>query len=409
MEYSSFATSSGRLLLMTPLSWTIFGFAVAGVLYWFMLFVRIARALPSIPRVEDADALPDVAEKLSIVIPAHNESRVIADSVRGLRAQVGVEFEAIYVLDRCTDNTRELLIAAAEGDPRIRYIENPHCPDDWAGKCNAARMGAEHATGTWILFTDADCRFGETLVRSMLRIAQSKDTALLSALGRLTFGRSFERQLQPVTTMVLMRIFPLDKANREDRCWPFANGQFLMFKRDAYDRIGGHAAVKDDLLEDLAFAKRLHEAGQRIGVVDAGTRMEVSMYDNPRAMRQGWTRIFIESCGRRPRTLRMKALEFFTTGVVLPIAACAAMLTSGSYEDDIAAFLLLFTSGALSLGWMIITLTWMHGLFHAPYRGICFHPYASWIVARWLLDGARILEKREPVRWGGREYVLKPR
>ncbi|MSR41594.1 MAG: glycosyltransferase [Phycisphaerales bacterium] len=394
---------------MTPFSWTIFAFAAAGALYWIMLFVRIARALPAIPRVEDADAMSEASGKISIVIPAHNECRVIAASVRGLRAQVGVDFEAIYVLDRCTDDTRALLIAAAEGDPRIRFVENAHCPDDWAGKCFAASVGAAEAKGDWILFTDADCRFGETLVRSMLRIAMQRQTALLSALGRLTFGRSFERQLQPVATMVLMRIFPLDKANREERCWPFANGQFLLFKREAYESIGGHAIVKDDLLEDLAFAKRLHEAGRRIGVVDAGTRMQVSMYDSPLAMRRGWTRIFIESCGRRPRTLRWKALEFFTTGVVLPLVACASMIASGYYEDDIGASAILFLTGALSLGSMVVTLSWMHGLFHAPYRGICFHPYAAFTVARWLLDGARILEKREAVRWGGREYVLEPR
>ncbi len=394
---------------MTELSWFIFALASTGACYWMMLFVRIARALPVIPRVEDADAMSEVAGKVSIVIPAHNESRVIEASVRGLRAQLGVDFEAIYVLDRCTDDTRALLVAAADGDARIRFLENAHCPADWAGKCYAASLGAQEATGDWILFTDADCRFGETLVRSMLRIAQSRQTALLSAIGRLTFGRSFERQLQPVASMVLLRIFPLDKANREDRCWPFANGQFLLFKRDAYRGIGGHSSVRDDLLEDLAFAKRLHEAGHRIGVVDAGGRMEVSMYDSQAAMRRGWTRIFIESCGRRPRLLRLRAMEFFGTGVVLPAAACAAIISSGFYEQDVAAFLLLFLAGALSLGCMAVSLTWMHRLSYAPYRGICFHPYAAFTIARWLLDGARILERRERVRWGGREYVLEPR
>jgi len=375
-----------------------------------VIIVRVARAAQAIPRVRDGDRLPPAAGLLSIVIPAHNEARVIEASVRGLRAQSRRNFEAIYVLDRCTDRTQELLVAAAEGDPRIRFIVNTSCPADWAGKCNACRVGADAAGGEWILFTDADCRFAPDLIDPMLSIAQARDTALLSALGRLTFQRWFERVLQPVASTVLVRIFPTDKANRDERRWPFANGQFLLFRRRDYDAFGGHAAVKDALLEDLAFAWGLHAKGYRLGVVDATRRMEVAMYDSVRSMRSGWTRIFIESCGRSPRRLRLAAVEIAVLSVASPIASAAALVIGsiGALRGDAHAL----TLAALGGGALVAVFAAV-GLIHqrqrAPLLGAVAHPVAAAYVAYWLLDGARMLRARTPIRWGGREYILEPR
>ncbi len=375
-----------------------------------VVIVRIAQARAHIPRVRAGDALPPAPGLLSIVIPAHNEARVIEASVRGLRAQTRRNFEAIYVLDRCTDRTRELLVSAAEGDPRIRFIENGSCPPDWAGKCNACRVGADAAQGDWILFTDADCRFEPDLLDSMLSIAQQRGTALLSAVGRLTYQHWFERMLQPVASMVLIRYFPLDKANRDDGRWPFANGQFLLFRAADYRAFGGHEAVKDALLEDLAFAWRMHKAGYRLGVVDATRRMEVAMYDSLRAMRSGWTRILIEGCGRRVWRLRYAALELSITSIVLPVSCAAGIVLGGVGAirgDDHAVTLAAISAAALITSFGAIGL--IHQRQRAPLAWAVVHPVAAACVVWWLLDGARMLVQRVPIRWGGKEYILEPR
>ncbi|MBI1303490.1 MAG: glycosyltransferase [Phycisphaera sp.] len=393
----------------------ILGFILAGlsaalVVLAIVLIVRIARADRGIPRVREGDTLPPAAGLLSIVIPAHNEARVIEESVRGLRRQTRRNFEAIYVLDRCTDRTAELLRAAAEGDPRIRIVENGSCPDDWAGKCNACRIGAGFATGEWLLFTDADCRFQPDMLDAMVAIAEARGTALLSAVGRLTFKHGFERVLQPVAGAVLFRIFPIDKANRTERRWPFANGQFLLFRREAYLAYGGHELVKDALLEDLAFAWRIHALGGKLGVVDASRRMEVAMYDSARAMRSGWTRIFIESCGRNPARLVFAGIELLIASVLLPLAAAGAIAVGvvGAFRGMEHA-VLVAASGcvALASGFALVAL--LHQRQRAPLAGSVLHPLAAAVVAAWLFDGARMLVKRVPVRWGGREYILTPR
>lgn len=380
--------------------------AVAG-----MLVVRTLMAARAMPRVASGDRLPPAPGLLSIVIPAHNEERVIADSVRTLRSQTRRNFEAIYVLDRCTDRTRDLLVAAAEGDPRIRFLENGSCPDDWAGKCNACRVGAEAATGEWLLFTDADCRFEPDMIDAMLSIAHQSGAALTSALGRLTYLERFERLLQPVAGAVLMRFFPPDKANREHDRWPFANGQFLLFRRADYHAFGGHAAVKDTLLEDLAFAARFERQGRRTAVVDATRRMVVSMYGTRAAMRSGWTRIYIESCGRVPETLRNAALELLACSVVLPLGALAGVVTGALRiaQGDTAGGAVVAVSGAVALATGVAAVALLHQRQRAPYTCLVLHPFAAVAVASWLFDGARMLRTRTPIRWGGREYVLEPR
>jgi chlorobactene glucosyltransferase len=374
-----------------------------------VVIARIASATRNIPRVRDGDSLPPAPGLLSIVIPAHNEARVIQESVRGLRAQSRRNFEVIYVLDRCTDRTRELLEAAAEGDPRVRILENASCPPDWAGKCNACRVGAAEAKGEWLLFTDADCRFAPEMIDAMLSIAQARGTALLSAIGRLTFNHWFERVLQPVAATVLIRIFPIDKANREKRRWPFANGQFLLFRREDYDSFGGHESVKDALLEDLAFAWRMNRRGYRLGVVDATRRMEVAMYDSVKAMRTGWTRIFIESCGRRPRRLRFAAIEVAILSMVLPLASIGALAVgiAGTMRGDSNAMLLAILGSAGFVG-IFAAVGLIHQRQRAPLSGIVAHPLAAAYVALWLYDGARMLKRRVPIRWGGKEYILEP-
>jgi GT2 family glycosyltransferase len=375
-----------------------------------IVFVRLQLAEHGIPRVADGDQLPPASGLLSIVIPAHNEARVIEESVRTLRRQTFRNFEVIYVLDRCTDRTRELLVSAAAGDSRIGFIENHDCPADWAGKCNACRVGAATAKGEWILFTDADCRFEPNMLDAMLAIATERKTALLSAVGRLTFRRSFERLLQPVAALVLFRIFPLDKANRDVNRWPFANGQFLLFRRDEYLAVGGHELVKDALLEDLFFAWRLDRKGARLGVVDASERMEVSMYESAATMRSGWTRIFIECCNRRPQRLMAAAAELIFLSVILPVSAATAAavgaigLARGGEEPWT-----LFLAGICSIALALAVVSVIYARQRAPIVWAVAHPIAAFRVATWLASGARMLTRRVPIRWGGREYILEPR
>jgi len=395
--------------LISVLAWSLVAYcAVVGLFYAFVL-VRIAIELSRAPHVRDGLAVApprDGWPPVSIVVPAHNEERVIADCVSSLLASDYPALEVVVVLDRCSDRTRDLLVPFVERDPRLRIIENAVCPPDWAGKCNAARIGAEAAHGRYLLFTDADVRFDPALVRAAVGLLLRDGRGLLSLLPRAVAVRWYERIAQPIAVSTLLQMYPIDKVNREYRRRPFANGQFLLFERSIYERIGGHAATKTDLLEDIAFARLVDASGARVGLALAADMLEVRMYASYAALHEGWKRIFIEASRRRVSRLRERALVVLWLGVGTPVVQVGT-LAAGAVV------------GGVTLWWAIAAVAWslaaqaaaLAAAYHAcraPLRDIVTSPIGSALVARMLWEGARDLASRRPVRWGGREYRLAP-
>ena len=284
------------------LAWVLIAYCALVALYYTFLAVRITRTVLRAPQVREGLAEPAPREGwplVSIVVPAHNEERVIATCAASLLASEYPALEVIVVLDRCSDRTRELLQPFAERDARLQIIENAACPADWAGKCNAARIGAEAARGRYLLFTDADVRFDPALVRAAVGLLRRDRRGLLSLLPHAVAVAWYERVVQPIAAFTLMTMYPIDKINREVRRRPFANGQFLLFERSVYERVGGHAATKHDLLEDIAFARLVDASGARVGLAMAVDMLEVHMYASFAALREGWRRIFIEASRRQ--------------------------------------------------------------------------------------------------------------
>ena len=390
------------------------GACAAGLAYWSVFFHRVRRMGSQVPRVEDALQTPPPAEgwpRVSVVIPVHDEARTIAASVRGLLAQdyPPDRLEAIYVLDRCRDATPQLLAEAAGGDPRIRTIENDSCPPDWAGKCHAAARGAAAATGRFLLFSDADVRLDPRLVRAAVATAIARRTDLLSLLGRLSDSHWFERVLQPVAALSLMRMYPLDRANRERSPRGFANGQFMLFRREAYEAIGGHAAVREDLLEDLAFARRLAAEGRRLGVAAVPSMMEVHMYGSLAAMRSGWRRIFLEACGRSPRRLRRYAARLAGSTLLAPaILAAAALAVAAAAEARWAEAGALAALAAAAAAAQTLALATAFRQMAVPLAALPWFAPGCLMLARELAAAAADLDRGRPIRWGGRDYVVHP-
>jgi glycosyltransferase involved in cell wall biosynthesis len=351
------------------------------------------------------DKEPEAAS-VSVVVPAHNEARVIGRCVDSLLSQDVGDLQIIVVADRCTDATESIVSERAARDSRVTLICNKECPPTWAGKCNAARLGADHATGDWLAFIDADTNGDPRLLRAAISEAQRREVGLLSLLTDLECTQWFERTTQPVAMMALLSLFPPDAVNRDDRSRTFANGQFLLFDRLWYDRIGGHAAVKDDLLEDLAFARQICQAGGRVNVLRADGLMSCSMYGDSEAFMRGWMRIFLEATHRRPKVLRKHARRMLLLGWVLPACSIAAIVLgalAGGFWGGLAVIL-----GSGSMLMQTVALVWTWHIGRQPAWSVLLYPLGTWSVYRAMRWAAQALESGEPVKWGGREYVLKP-
>ncbi|MDP7008447.1 MAG: glycosyltransferase family 2 protein [Phycisphaerales bacterium] len=387
------------------ISWVL-GVAVVGTLcFWVGFGIRLWKMVRTKPTIREGLSLPDPKdESVSIVIPAHNEERVIDRCATSLRSQSHRNTQIIFVLDRCTDQTLSILQKHAQADDRVTIIENENCPEGWAGKCNAARLGAARATGTWLLFSDADTKFDTELVRCAVASAIHRKASLLSILSTLTVTKMFERIVQPLASTFLVRQYPVDRVNRESRTRPFANGQFLLFSRSAYEAIGGHEAVKEALLEDIAFAKVIdRETDGKVQLLLADGMLKCSMYPTFHAFQTGWKRIYIESHSRDIKKLQKSGYKAIFVGVLLPLIAVAGMCVGwfGSTE--------LFWTSIATFITSVLVVGWLYKINGAPIRTVIFSPLGSIIVAYILFGAASMLRNRTPICWGGKEYILEPR
>ena len=394
--------------------------AVASVtecVLWMVLAIRAVREWRCALFIADALRLPAIPlPLLTVVIPAHNEELMAPNCARSVLASDYPALELIFVLDRCTDGTRAALEPIAAADARLRIVENSSCPTDWAGKCNAARVGADNARGELILFTDADTHFDPRLLRASVQLLRSRALSMLSLFSAPTHKYWFEMVVQPVTSLMLLKLFPMTRANAARGRRPFANGQFMLFERAAYQALGGHAAVKDDLLEDLAFARRMRRVKMEQGVAVSDGMLVVSMYDSWKAFQTGWKRIYIESCRRNPARMRKEALQLLVIVVAIPVIRTASVVLAAIALLDghpMDAGTRAFAVGALAVGIAapiirLSTLAWIHRTASFPVWSALLFPGAAIAVARIFFDGARDLNARTPVRWGGREYLLEP-
>ena len=386
------------------------GVGVLTGVYWIVVQIRMIRIARFTPKLEDGLDLEMPSGLVSVIVPAHNEERVIKRLAESVLAQTDVEFELIVVLDRCTDGTLATLQAVAEGDERLRILEIDSCPDDWAGKCHAAARGVEIASGDWLVFTDADVGFDPRVLRASAAMVEKRNVDLLSAWTSLTAGHWWEYVVQPAAAIALLRIYPPDRVNNMERPRSFANGQFMVFRTATYREIGGHEAVKERLLEDLAFAERMHENDRRVLVVDAGDMVRTSMYRSLGDLLLGWRRILTDASKRNvPYILRNLMLVL---GSGLAPLVCWGAISMGvvmSVASESSGFWwVLVVAGGFGILSQGIALARIFKNGRMPVVGVLGWSIGCILTAMTLAGAARDLLTGRPVKWGGREYVLRP-
>src|SRR5271165_1687219 len=223
---------------------------------------------------------------VSVIIPARNEEVCLGDCLKSIISQNGVNFEVIVVDDHSTDRTREI----ARSFPQVKVIEAGPLPDGWTGKNNAVTTGARQAQGEWLLFTDADTvHLPGSLARALAEAGESQ-VALLSYSPEQIAVTFWEMAVLPVVFAELARHYPLAKVSDPNSPEAAANGQYLLVKREAYDAVGGHAAVAGDILEDVALARAVKSSGRKIRFRYAADAVRTRMYRNYRQLRDGWTK-----------------------------------------------------------------------------------------------------------------------
>ena len=400
----------------------LFAWGVPLIVYWSVVIVRIEQTLRGLPTgmdgVQLAEARRAADRAVLVVVPAHNEAGSIAPLIRSLREQDHERFRVVLALDRCTDATASVARAEINGDHRFEIVEIDEVEEGWAGKVNAVRVGIDRSSyaseAEYFLFTDADCLLHPSCLRATVALAEERNLDLLSFLNEYPAEAWYESLVQPVAGFELMRQYPLLRANRtDDRQRPFANVQFMLFRAGFYRDMGGHAAVREELLEDLALAKAVKSRGGRAGALLSGGIVRCRMYETWGDFKRGWRRIYTEAAHRRSRRLRNAAWRARLLGSMFPIAsavagsvaAAASHLGGVSVPLGIAAYTLM----TVSIGAYLLASARILRIAREPVVVAPLSPIAFWLVSGILFRAANHLVSGRPTNWGGRSYLREDR
>ncbi len=294
------------------------------------LLVRDAWMLRHIPAL-DADAQPSGSPSVAVIIPARNEERSIALSAGGVLAQTYGPLRLTVIDDHSTDATAAVLArlqAHAEAE-RMQVLPSAPLPPEWKGKCWACWQGAQATASDWLLFLDADTKPQPRLVSAALAYAQQHQLDLLTLMPFMELGTFWERTIMPAFLSMIQAAFPLHKVNRPGSGVVLANGQFILVRRELYERADGHRAVYDQVLEDVELAQAIVRAGGRMRAVDGSAVLRVRMYTSGAEVREGLMKNAIAGLrngGLRSTWAGMRQIIVALTPPLLLLAALWAQL-----------------------------------------------------------------------------------
>lgn len=336
---------------------------------------------------------------VSVLIPARNEEAVIGAAVEAALASRGVDLEVVVLDDGSEDRTAEIVAGIAARDPRVRLETAPPLAPGWCGKQHACAALARQARHPVLAFVDADVRLlPDGLVRAAAFL-EASGAGLVSGVPRQETGTFLERLLLPLIHFVLLGFLPMARMRRSlHPAYGAGCGQLFVARRDAYERAGGHAAIRASLHDGLALPRAFRGAGFATDLFDATDVAVCRMYRN---------------AGEVWRGLEKNATEGLAApGKIVPVTA---LLLAGQVLPPLLVVLAVAGLAPLGAGWLALAGTAAALAvrlaaavrFRQPVDGALLHPLAIlvFLAIQWTALGRRLLGR--PAAWKGRSYAAR--
>ncbi len=270
------------------------------VIYSTKLYKSLSKAPHLSPNLElmDREALAAAhLPSVSLIIPAYNEAENLEDCVAAVLRSTELSSEQleVWVVD---DQSTDATLAIAQhlekhwGDPRLKVLPGQPRPTDqtWVGKNWACTQAVQQAKGKFLLFIDADVRLKLGAVETTLQEAEREQVDLLSCAPVVICGCLAEWLVQPIVINLLSISVDFAMVNDPTTKSAFAVGPFMLFRRSAYEQIGGHRSVADQVVEDVELARRVKENGLKLRYLLGLNLAAVRMYSSWAALWEGWTK-----------------------------------------------------------------------------------------------------------------------
>ncbi len=296
---------------------------------------------------------PEELIELTVIVPARNEEQSLGECLQSLVAQseeifeLGRDWELIVVDDHSTDRTA----AIARSFSGVTLLPAAALEKGWTGKNNAIWTAARQARGKWLLFTDADTIHEPGDLRRAIHEATRHKTGVLSYSPRQIVSGWMQRAMMPLVFCELALAYPPAKVSDPSQRIAAANGQFLLIEREAYRKLGGHAGVSNEILEDveLAFLAKKRRVG--LWFRYAEDAVSARMYRSAAAMIEGWTKNLALLFDN---TLAMAIWRLLDIALLVGLPWSAIELWNAHFTTHALAW--------LGAGW-VLALLWVRNLF----------------------------------------------
>ncbi len=347
---------------------------------------------------------PDVGS-VSVIIPARDEEANIERVVRSVAQQESVA-EILVVNDQSSDRTGKILDRLKREFPKLRVLNTDPLPEGWTGKAHAVTTGVRAARSEWLLLTDADTEHLAGSLHSLLDSARSQGLDLLSVSPGQETPTWWEKAVIPLVFVELARRFRFEDVSDPASPAAAANGQYILVRREVYERAGGHAAVRDEILEDVALAQRVKAAGGKILFQPGALWVRTRMYRTFGEMWRGWTKnlflLYEKDLGR----IGAKIAELIA-GDLLPNLAAPVLATFLAMERGGAAVGMILVGCIL---WALLRqMDYARRLANLGYDPALamYKPIGAFLLALLFLNSALAHLWAGKVYWKGRGYATR--
>lgn len=357
---------------------------------WVLAFFRTLLNLALVPRLKRG-AMPASRPLVSVIIPARDEAQVIGQTVRALLASTYDHVELIVIDDRSSDGTGD--VVRAIDDPRLIVIAGEEPPPGWLGKPWALHKGSLRARGELLLFVDADILYQPDALAAALAWMENAGRDMITLLPDVRMHGFWDHVAMPNLAMFLFTLSPAWLANRVSLpILAVGGGTGNLVRRDAYHAAGGHEALRDAVVDDVALGRLIRRSGRPTAGVRAEQFVSVHMYDGLRGIVEGFTKngfaIF-----NRSYALAAVALIISAVGNLLPYA-----LAITGEPFSVASVVLITLIRVIlfaALGYSLLAAIFLHPLMMVVWLWIMLR--SMWItgVRRRVLWRGRVYDARE--------------
>lgn len=341
-----------------------------------------------------------VKPRLSVLIPARNEEKTIRTALSSVLSAdcAGLVEEILVYDDKSTDSTPDIVRQMSLEDGRIRLISGGPLPPGWIGKPHAASQLGEASRGDLLLFMDADV---ELKPRGLLRLLSLTDPPVrgrvITAMPEQISGSFFERLVLPLLPLTYLAWLPLRLVEvGNDPRTVAANGQLLLLSRMDYRELGGFEAVKNEIVDDVAFCRHAKRSKLRVVFADGTLIARCRMYEGFQETIFGFSKNLYEGVGGALGTLSVIGLYF--TAFLLPYLGFSLSLLAPNLREDLLSPSLVGVGANVLLQILLVTRYKqpLSFIFFQPLSIVCFILIAlnSW---RW--------QRASRVAWSGRDYA----